>query len=66
MLSLPTPPVPEEEFGWGVGTWGDGAWGDIAGRPHPSGANGTGGVGTVDVLLITTWGQGGYGEGQWN
>ena len=39
---------------------------EVNGLPNFTGSGGTGGVGSTSVLLITSWGQGGYGENTWN
>ena len=57
--------IVEDPFGWGIGPWGLGPWGDTEGRPHPVGQAGAGGVSSVTITIETSWGQGGYGEGQW-
>ena len=55
----------EDPLGWGIGPWGLGPFGDTAGRPPAIGQAGTGGVSSVTIVIETSWGQGGYGEGTW-
>jgi len=54
--------IVEDPFGWGEGGWGQGPYGDTAGRPHPIGQSGSGGVGTVTItadMFMTPSGVGG-------